>query len=425
MREIKVSIVNSKKIYILGRRGQASNGLLNLGRYLALDGSLGAEVYLDALHPHVVLICGKRGYGKSYSLGVMVEELASLHEAIKSNLAFLIIDTMGIFWTMGVENWREEDLLKNWNLQPRRYDLEIFVPSAFAVEFEQRGVKCRSFSVKTSSLDPFDWCSMLNISPIEPLGVLIIRIIQKLRETGEPFSIKDIALLISQDKRIHPNVRTAAENYLLAVQSWGVFDSHGTPLSELVKRGRISVLDLSCYGHALNIKSAIVATIARQIYDERVKARRNQLLAKMKKIPLNEEFPMVWLFIDEAHVFLPRSGETLASSVIINEWLRLGRQPGLSLVLATQTLAALHREAISHCDILICHRLTAQEDIDALSEVRPIYMREGIVDCMRRLSHERGAALLLDDNTESMHIVKIRPRKSWHGGGEPSAIENS
>ncbi len=423
MNEIKLSIVSAKKMYILGRRGQANNGLLNLGRYLALDGSLGAEIYFDALHPHVVLICGKRGYGKSYSLGVIVEELASLDEAVKSNLAFLIIDTMGIFWTMSVENWKEEKLLKNWNFQPERYDLEIFVPSAYAAEFEHRGVECKSFSVKAASLDAFDWCSILNISPLEPLGVLIIRTIKKLKDAGESFSIKDIASHISQDKTIHPSVRAAAENYLLAVQGWGVFDRYGTPLSEIIKMGKISILDLSCYGHALNIKSAIVATLARQIYDERVRARRNHLLAQMKKVPIKREIPMVWLFIDEAHVFLPRSGETLASSVIINEWLRLGRQPGLSLVLATQTLASLHREAISHCDLLICHRLTAQEDIEALSEVRPIYMREGIVDCMRRLSQDKGAALLLDDTTESLHVVKIRPRKSWHGGGEPNALE--
>jgi DNA helicase HerA-like ATPase len=423
MSEIKFSIVSAKKIYILGRRNQSNSGLLNLGRYLALDGSLGAEVYFDALHPHVILICGKRGYGKSYSLGVIAEELASLDEAIKDNLAFLIIDTMGIFWTMSVENWREEKLLKSWNFQPGRYDLEIFVPSAFAVEFEKRGVKCSPFSLKASSLDAFDWCSMLNISPLEPLGVLIIRTIQRLKETGEPFSIKDIASYINQDKRVHPNVRAAAENYLLVVQGWGVFDKHGTPLSELIKRGRISILDLSCYGHALNIKSAIVATIARQIYDERLKARRNYLLAEMKNVSLKQEIPMVWLFIDEAHIFLPRSGETLASRVIVNEWLRLGRQPGLSLVLATQTLASLHREAISHCDLLICHRLTAQEDIEALSEVRPIYMRDGIVDCIKKLGQDKGAALLLDDTTESMHIVKIRPRKSWHGGGEPNALE--
>ncbi len=417
---IKLSILSKKKRYILGRRDPAASGILSIGRYLAIDGSLGAEVHFDALRPHVVLICGKRGYGKSYSLGVIVEELASLEDEVKNNLASLIIDTLGIFWTLGIENSREADLLSSWNYEPKKYAAEIFVPGAFFEEFRKRGIECRSFTIKTSSLDAFDWCSMLNISPVEPLGVLMVRAIQELKKEGNPFSIGDITSKITRDKRAAPNVKDAAENYLLAVEGWGIFDKHGTPVDEFIQRGRTSILELSCYGHALNIKSAILAAVARQIFDERVKARR---LAEMKKTRSQEEIPMVWLFIDEAHIFLPRDGETLASGVLINEWLRLGRQPGLSFIMATQNLASLHREAISQCDLLICHRLTAQEDIKALSEVRPAYMREGIDDCMQKIGREKGAALLLDDTTETMHIVKIRPRKSWHGGGEPSALE--
>ena len=60
--------VLSEKQYILGRREKTGGGVLNIGRYYALDGSLGAPVYLDALRPHVIFICGKRGYGKSYNV---------------------------------------------------------------------------------------------------------------------------------------------------------------------------------------------------------------------------------------------------------------------------------------------------------------------------------------------------------------------
>jgi hypothetical protein len=56
----------SEKQYVLGRREKTGTGVLNIGRYYALDGSLGASVYCDALRPHMIFICGKRGYGKSY-----------------------------------------------------------------------------------------------------------------------------------------------------------------------------------------------------------------------------------------------------------------------------------------------------------------------------------------------------------------------
>jgi len=63
---------------VVGRRESSSHGLLHVGWFHALDGSCGAPVFCDALHPHVMLICGKRGYGKSHTIGVLVEELAGL-----------------------------------------------------------------------------------------------------------------------------------------------------------------------------------------------------------------------------------------------------------------------------------------------------------------------------------------------------------
>ncbi len=67
--DLKKSGVTQKQ-YLLGRRDSNTiAGTLNVGRYLALDRSAGSDVYIDALRPHVILICGKRGYGKSYTWG--------------------------------------------------------------------------------------------------------------------------------------------------------------------------------------------------------------------------------------------------------------------------------------------------------------------------------------------------------------------
>src|SRR4030065_2401729 len=132
--------------------------------------------------------------------------------------------------------------------------------------------------------------------------------------------------------------------------------------------------------------------------------------------------PMVWMFIDEAHTFLPREGETPATSLLVNEWLRQGRQPGLSVVFATQRPSALHSDVMSRSDMIICHRLTAQDDIAALEAIHPTYMREGISDHLKKMGTEKGGALIIDDITEATHLVKMRPRKSWHGRDKPSAL---
>jgi hypothetical protein len=57
------------KQYVIGRR-DTDLGTLNVGRYLALDRSMDSHVQMDALRPHAILICGKRGYGKSYTRGI-------------------------------------------------------------------------------------------------------------------------------------------------------------------------------------------------------------------------------------------------------------------------------------------------------------------------------------------------------------------
>ena len=92
--------MNTEKRYLVGRRDDGGEGLLLLGRYLALDGSTGSEVYLDALKPHAILICGKRGYGKSYTMGVLIEEFSRLPFSVRKNFCVIVLDTMGIFSCM-------------------------------------------------------------------------------------------------------------------------------------------------------------------------------------------------------------------------------------------------------------------------------------------------------------------------------------
>ena len=119
---------SSDKRYLIGRRDGGEGGLLLLGRYLALDGSTGAPVYLDVLKPHAILICGKRGYGKSYTMGALVEEFAGLPYAIKKNFSAIVVDTMGIFGCMREPNDEEASSLKTWELSPSGMIINAFAP---------------------------------------------------------------------------------------------------------------------------------------------------------------------------------------------------------------------------------------------------------------------------------------------------------
>ena len=75
--------------------------------------------------------------------------------------------------------------------------------------------------------------------------------------------------------------------------------------------------------------------------------------------------PLVWLILDEAHEFLPNQGETVATRPLVTI-LREGRQPGISLILATQQPGKIHGDVMTQSDVVIAHRVTANFDIQAL-----------------------------------------------------------
>jgi hypothetical protein len=79
----------------------------------------------------------------------------------------------------------------------------------------------------------------------------------------------------------------------------------------------------------------------------------------------------------------------------------------------------LGKDVLSQADVIICHRLTLRDDVEALEAARPTYVKEPLPDAMARLGKDRGAAIVIDDATESYHVIKIRPRSSEHGGSEP------
>ncbi len=412
----------AEKQYILGRKEKNGEGSLNIGRYYALDSSLGSNVYIDIIHPHIVLICGKRGYGKSHTIGVFIEEIARLEKKVKNNLGVVVFDTLGIFWTTQFPNNVDAEELNRWKQDPEGFDINLLVPKKFVEEYKNKGIDVDSFSIRVSELSPYHWCQLFDVKETDPLGIILTRNVLKMQSSSTRFSINELLTRIQNDMRGDNMVKDAAENFLTTADSWDVFDKDGLSIRDFVKRGTITILDLSHLPNPV-LKSIVATLVSEKIFEERIRERK---IHELKKIGVDVEetgMPMVWLAVDEAQLFLPNNKEVLSKDVLINEWMRQGRQPGLSLVLATQRPSALESEVLSHSDIIICHRLTAQEDIDALSRIRPTYMHSDIKESIKKIGDEKGVALIIDDTSESAHIIKIRPRLSWHGGAESLVIE--
>lgn len=410
-------------------------GAVFLGKHYIKMGqtvSLSNKVYLDVAKSHIVFVVGKRGSGKSYSMAVIAEGIYDLPDEIKKNLAVIMLDTMGIYWTMKYPNNKEKEELDEWELESKGINVQIFTPVGFYNKFKEEGIPTDfPFSIKTSEINAEEWCMIFNVAITEPIGILIERVINNLKEEKIDYDIGDIVKAVHADDRTEQSVKDAVENRFLVAEKWGLFSREGTLIEDLVIPGQVTVLDVSAYATtagAENLRGLVIGLIAQKLFVQRMVSRRAEEEAAIsEEIHFFEEEtekkkePIVWLIIDEAHEFLPNKGKTPATLPLITV-LREGRQPGISLVLASQQPGKIHTDVITQADVVIAHRLTANIDVMALGGLMQSYMREGLDKQLSLLPTEDGAAIVFDDINEKLYPIRVRPRFSWHGGSAPTAL---
>ncbi len=417
---------------IVGRNAKdvakyGNKGTIFLGRHLVGEGdnaNMTNPIMMDVARPHVMLICGKRGSGKSYSGCIMVEEILKLPEEVRKNLSILMIDTQGIFWSMKSPNERDVLLLNKWDIKPMGFPVKVFVPEGVKERFKKEGIPFdKVFTIKPSAFGPEDWCLSFSLSLIEPLGILLDRCIRKIREQTMDYTLDDIIDTIKDDALSEEKEKLALINRFMSAKEWGVFSRKGMNIDELIEPGVASIIDVSFFSQisgSWSIRNLLVGLICRRVQEARTMARREEEMGIMqgfKKIKM----PITWIIIDEAHNFLPAEGKT-ASSEPLMTIIKEGRQPGISCALITQRPNKLHPDAISQADLVLSHRLTAEPDLKALRSIMQTYLLYDVTKYIANLPRRPGSAIIMDDNSERIYPVAVRPRQSWHAGGTPIAI---
>ncbi|MCL4398897.1 DUF87 domain-containing protein [Candidatus Parvarchaeota archaeon] len=394
--------------------------------------SLGNQILLDALRPHVVLIAGKRGSGKSYTMGVISEGLASLQEDVASNITSLIIDTMGIYWTMKSPNYKEAGLLKSWGEEPKGFsNVKVFVPKGSFEKIRELNptMADAEFSISVSDLSAGDWGDIFGFSINDEYGVLINKVVETLKEDGNPYSLKDMVSQVEQEIA-SDTVKEAIKQRFQSAEDWGIFDKNGTPIEALLTPGNINILDISLYAHSLgefNLRALVIGLISQKVLEARIQERRVEEFKEINSTITSieaenkKQIPIVWMFIDEVHEFLPANGRTAATAAL-SRLIKEGRQPGIGLVIATQQPGKLDTDIITQSDIIISQHVTAKLDIDALNTVMQSYMVSDIKKYLSDLPKLPGACIIMDDNSERIYPVQIKPRLTWHGGETPRVI---
>ena len=428
-----VIIGRSKKdVAKFGKRGTVLVGkqYVQMGQTTSLSN----PVYLDVAGAHVVFIVGKRGSGKSYTMGSIAEGLADLPIEIKQNLSIVLLDTMGIYWTMKYPNFQDADLVKKWGFEPRGLDVKIFTPTGFYYKYKEQGIPTDfPFSIRPLDVSATDWCNAFSLNTNSAEGVLITRAIQELNKKGESYAVDDLIDYVQNDQDSDKVTKGIILNEFKKAQGWEIFSREGTPLKDIISSGQVTVLDVSPYATMTSgweIKNLVIGLICRTLFNQRMLARKTEEFKSVdaamhyfsKDTEEKMQEPLVWVAIDEAHEALPHDGKTAASDALITI-LREGRQPGISLILATQQPAKIHTDVMTQSDTVIAHRLTAKMDTEALGLLMQSYMRKGMDEEINMLPRLKGAAVLFDDANERLFPVQMRPRFTWHGGGSPIAIK--
>jgi len=390
--------------------------LAYIGREILEDGKLGDWVTIDINKPRVGVIVGKRGSGKTYSAGVLIEEMLERNK----KMAYIVIDIMGVYWSIKYPNKSAGELNKEGFaglIEPKGYkdQVRVLVVKGDINKYEP-GTYDGTISI-TPSMVSFDvWLFVFGLEPDAPQAMLLKAVLEKLEKSGKKYSIDDmIAILDSGDPHIKSFQKQTIQGLrskLLYAKSWGIFSDTGMTIEDLALPGVLTVIDVS--ESSKPVASLLVGLIAEKIYETRKGIARIKSWEKIsgkkakKKIPV---IPRTWLMIEEAHNFLPSRGATKASAPLVT-YVKEGRHPGCGLLLITQEPAALDVKVLKQIDFLLAHNLSHKDDIDAIMEIAPSPLPSDIGNILIRLN--KGEAVLSMFGQSSIKRVSIRPKHSIH-----------
>jgi len=419
----------------LGDKGRVLIGkaYVKMGRTTSLSN----PIYMDVARAHVVYIVGKRGSGKSYSMGAIAEGIMDLEDEVRNNLSMVMFDTMGVYWTMKYPNEKDSDLLDAWGLEGKGMPVKIYTPHGFFDKYKDDGVPTDApFSIKASDLGPQDWILSFQLPQDHPTTIVIEKVLgDMIDEEIKDYDIPDIIKMIEKDKDFEKHDKNDAINRFRNAERWGLFSESGTNMMDLVQPGQVTVLDLSPYvatPGGWGVKSLVIGLIGMRVFSQRMLARKSEEIDAInvgysyfqteQEFGNKQQLPIVWFVVDEAHEFLPKTGKTAATDALVTI-MREGRQPGVCLMMATQQPGKIHSDVMSQSDIILSHRLTAKPDVEALASMSQSYLAKGLPLMLDNLPRQKGAGILLDDNSERFYPMRVRPRLTWHGGEAPSAVK--
>jgi len=362
------------------------------GAYLGMLKGHDLRICLDIneiVQKHISVIA-RTGSGKSYVVGVLVEEL------LEKEIPIVIIDPHGEYSSLIQPNLNCNDIkyMNDFGIAPKGYASSI---TEYSIDRENApGSVPLSFSGMNLHVD-----DILSLSGLKrtgsQLGVLH-KAIRILSNSTEYYTIKDIIFQAELDRN---NAKWNVINAVERLDSYGLFSENPTPLAEIVKKGQCSVINMK--GIKPHVQELAVSLLIASIFHKRKQ----------------DTIDPVIVIVEEAHNYCPQK-RTAISSEILKSVASEGRKFGLGLCIVTQRPARIDKNILSQCNTQIILRVTNPNDLKAIiASVEGLTARAA--NEIQRLPV--GQALVVGANVEIPIYANIRVRKSQHGGKSITIIE--
>ncbi len=339
------------------------------------------EVTLDAgrFNRHTFW-CGQSGSGKTYALGVVLEQLL-----LNTGLPMLILDPNSDFIRIGQPRAGTDPALAR---SLSKSDIRVL--HSTGGDGEQLHIRFLDLSVPAKA-------AVLRLDPI--LDAEEYNVLLDVSEAPENFDNRSfLSVLRESDDPGRRRLALRIEN--LEVLEWDLWSRGGGSANETIDvRPRATVLDLGGLAHPPEPKVAALGVL------EHLWATRER------------REPML-IVIDEAHNVCSPDPESPVERALTEQLIQIaaeGRKFGLWLLLSTQRPTKIHPNVLSQCDNLCLMRMNAPRDLAELADVFGFVPRETL---MVSPEFRQGQALFAGGFISAPTFTQMGTRISEEGGAD-------
>ncbi|MFB6284481.1 MAG: ATP-binding protein [Halobacteria archaeon] len=377
-------------------------GILHLGSVLNREGS-GVDVFvdMDEIATKHLGVLASTGAGKSYTVGVVLEEMVKPG----NRGASFVFDIHGEYYTLSEDeeygdhfNLVEEPKIKVSNLEVEDFDV------AFSKEMDD--VQRQRLREVLEDLD-LDASASGSSSYRESVRV--------------DYSIDNIIDRLGEGNPVDDNLswRLDTLNDFMSLTKDTETDVEG-----LCEAGKCNVIEFPTGASELE-RNLILWYFTNKILSSRKTAvrmkrgRRSTISRKDVEGGLIEV--PVTIFIEEAHNFAPVDRE-LKTRGLLQEISREGRKFGVGLCIISQRPSRLDEDVLSQCNSSIIMKVRNAVDQETIAHS----VEAAGEDLLRDLPGlTTGQAILAGDFVNTPVLTKIRERETEHGGRTPEVAEES